>query len=116
MHNTDSHMAARTCAGPEGQTGLVRDVYCIFVTFPCGNLGQVWNLIVSFSDLCHLSYFGTPSSLENNEAIGFLSNTCFDPLVKHKAAKSAFNVGPLSACQRNAILMAFRWREVGGSP
>ena len=35
---------------------LVGDVYCIFVTFPCGILGQVWYLIVSFPDLCHLSY------------------------------------------------------------
>ena len=29
---------------------LVGDVYCIFVTFPCGILGQVWYLIVSFPD------------------------------------------------------------------
>ena len=36
---------------------LVGDVYCIFVTFPCGILGQVWYLIVSFPDLYHLSYF-----------------------------------------------------------
>ena len=36
---------------------LVCDVYCVFVTFPCGILGQVWYLIVSFPDLCHLSYF-----------------------------------------------------------
>ena len=28
-----------------------------FVTFPCGILGQVWYLIVSFPDLCRLSYF-----------------------------------------------------------
>ena len=28
-----------------------------FVTFPCGILGQVWYLIVSFPDLCCLSYF-----------------------------------------------------------
>ena len=41
----------------------VGDVYCIFVTFPCGNLGQVWYLIVSFPDLCHLSYM----SLRNEE-------------------------------------------------
>ena len=41
---------------------LVGDVYCIFVTFPCGILGQVWYLIVSFPDLCHLSYFGSPVS------------------------------------------------------
>ena len=30
---------------------------CVFVTFQCGNLGQVWYLIVSIPDLCHLSYF-----------------------------------------------------------
>ena len=30
---------------------------CIFVTFPCGILGQVWHLIVSFPDPCRLSYF-----------------------------------------------------------
>ena len=28
-----------------------------FVTFPSGILVQVWCLIVSISDLCHLSYF-----------------------------------------------------------
>ena len=31
---------------------LVGDVYCIFVTFSCGILGQVWILIVEFPDLC----------------------------------------------------------------
>ena len=36
---------------------LVGDVYCIFVTFPSGVLGRVLCLIVSFPDLCHLSYF-----------------------------------------------------------
>ena len=30
---------------------------CVFVTFPCDILGQVWYLIVSIPDLCHLSYF-----------------------------------------------------------
>ena len=30
---------------------------CVFVTFPCGFLGQVWYLIVLIPDLCHLSYF-----------------------------------------------------------
>ena len=32
---------------------------CVFVTFPCGILGQEWYLIVLIPDLCHLSYFGT---------------------------------------------------------
>ena len=36
---------------------LVGDVYSIFVTFPSGILGQVCYLIVSFPDLCRLSYF-----------------------------------------------------------
>ena len=29
---------------------------CVFVTFPCGILGQVWYLIVSIPDLCRISY------------------------------------------------------------
>ena len=40
-----------------GLLSLVGDVYCIFVTFPCGILGQMWYLIVLFPDLCRLSYF-----------------------------------------------------------
>ena len=31
--------------------------FVLFVTFPCGILGQGWYLIVSFPDLCRLSYF-----------------------------------------------------------
>ena len=30
---------------------------CVFITFPCGILGQVWYLIVSIPDLCTLTYF-----------------------------------------------------------
>ena len=30
---------------------------CVCVTFPCGILGQVWYLIASIPDLCHLLYF-----------------------------------------------------------
>ena len=37
---------------------------CVFVTFPCGILGQVWNLIVSIPDLCRLSYFKFCSDLD----------------------------------------------------
>ena len=36
-----------TCWDRAGLLALV-DVYCIFVTFPCGILGQVGYLIVSF--------------------------------------------------------------------
>ena len=45
------------CSERTDLLALVGDVYCIFVTFPCGILGQVWYLIVSFPDLCRLSYF-----------------------------------------------------------
>ena len=43
---------------------LVGDVYCIFVPFPCGILGQVWYLIVSIPALCRLSYFFTLRQIE----------------------------------------------------
>ena len=39
------------------ELALVGDVCCIFVTFPCGVLSQVWYLIVSFPEFCRLSYF-----------------------------------------------------------
>ena len=29
---------------------------CVFITFPCGILGQVWYLIISFPNFCRLSY------------------------------------------------------------
>ena len=42
-------------AGKELTSGLLLVIFfCIFVTFPCGTLGQVWYLIVSFPDLCHI--------------------------------------------------------------
>ena len=40
-----------TCLERVDLLALVGDVYCIFVTFPCDILGQVWYLIVSFPDL-----------------------------------------------------------------
>ena len=46
-----------TCLERADLLALVGDVYCIFVTFPCCILGQVWYLIVSFPDLCRFSYF-----------------------------------------------------------
>ena len=41
-----------TCWEKAGLLASVSVVYCIFVTFPCGILGQVWYLIVSSPDLC----------------------------------------------------------------
>ena len=46
-----------TCWERDALLALVGDVYYIFVTLPCGILGQVWYLIVSFPALCRLSNF-----------------------------------------------------------
>ena len=43
-----------TCWERADLLALVCDVYCVFITFPCGILGQVWYLIVSFPDLWRL--------------------------------------------------------------
>ena len=40
-------------------------LYCVFVTFPCGDLGQVQYLIVSISDLYLLTYFAVEEHLSN---------------------------------------------------
>ena len=45
-----------TCWQRADLLALVGDVYCIFVTFPCTILGPVSYLIVSFLDLCRLSF------------------------------------------------------------
>ena len=37
----------------------------IFITFPCGILGQVWYVIVSFPDLCRISYLECPQMQRN---------------------------------------------------
>ena len=50
-----SHLFNAASLSPAGKA-LVGDVYCICVTFPCGILGKVWYLIVSFPDLCRLFF------------------------------------------------------------
>ena len=49
---------------------------------------------------------GLDDPLKSHNNIGFLNNTGPDPLKHHKATKPAFNKGPSSARQRNAILIA----------
>ena len=50
---------------------------------------------------------GVRTPLKNHKNIGFIRNTGLDPLKNHKATKPAFNVGPSSALQQNAIPLAF---------
>ena len=40
----------------------------MFVTFPCGFLGQVWYLIVSIPDLCLLTYLYDAAFLTRSNA------------------------------------------------
>ena len=54
--------------------------YCVFFTFPCGILGQVWYLIVSIPDLCHLSYYDHPI-IANQDHPKVVSLLCFFMLV-----------------------------------
>ena len=53
---------------------------------------------------------GVRTPLENHKNIGFLSNTCPNPLKNYKATTPAFNVGPSS----HAREMPFKWRFAGG--
>ena len=47
---------------------------CIFVTFPCGILGQMWYFIVSIPDLCRLPYFNVrPNMCVNSSMISTAS-------------------------------------------
>ena len=47
-----------TCMERAGLLALLYVMfYCVFVTFPCGVLDQVWYLIVSIPDLRLLTYF-----------------------------------------------------------
>ena len=48
-----------TCLERADLLAIVGDVCSIFVTLPCGILGQVWYINVSFPDFCRLSYFNT---------------------------------------------------------
>ena len=42
---------------------------CAFVTFSCGILGQVWYLIVSIPDLCHIIYFEISWEADNSQKV-----------------------------------------------
>ena len=60
-----------TCWEKADLLALVGDVYFIFVTFPCVILGQVWYLIVSFPDLCRLSYLDKFSNKKSDKKACF---------------------------------------------
>ena len=55
-----------TCWEKADLLALVGDVNCIFVTFQCRILGQVWYFNVSFPGLCCLSYYDNSTSFSLN--------------------------------------------------
>ena len=56
---------------------IVCDVFCVFVTFPYGVLGQVWSLLVSNPNLCHLPYLYFLESLRKyNPCKSDLNSQC----------------------------------------
>ena len=81
-----------TCWERADLLALVYDVYCVFVTFPCGILGQVWYLIVSIPDLCHLSYFHAPKPIYFTLLVQkhFLSLTWVITIMKFTFNKTRF--------------------------
>ena len=59
-------------------------VNCVLVIFPFGILGQVWYLIVSIPDFCHISYF-----VKNKAKVHFVTSiyinlTLFQLIDKNK--------------------------------
>ena len=62
---------------------------CVFVTFPCGILGQVWYLIVSIPDLCRLSYFETTAYTSMQYLLPNNSVDCCFPFWSSKLATTA---------------------------
>ena len=62
------HLFIAVCAG-KGLNSLLLFVMfnvVFFVIFPCDILGQMWNLIESFPDLCLLSYFDTVCNIRTH--------------------------------------------------
>ena len=54
---------------------------CVFVTFPCGILGQVWYLIVSIQDLCNFflfSFNGLRKQDPMQSLLSIISPFCLD--------------------------------------
>ena len=78
---------------------------CVFVTFPCGILGQEWYLFVSIPDLCCLSYFAQGHKTVTPPAVR-LELTTFRSSVK----RSLHFANPLEGLSTNAcfqILLIF---------
>ena len=76
----------------------------INVTYVHAGFGKLLlALILGFHGRIQSGGQGVRTPRKNHKNLGFLSNTGPHLLKNHKATKPAFNIGPLSARQRNAI-------------
>ena len=66
---------------------------CVFVTFPCGILGQVWYLIVSISDLWQLSYFLSQDKISGLQISGLQEIYFLEPILSNES-KLVFRTPP----------------------
>ena len=66
-------VALWSLAGKELSSWLLLVMFIVFFfTFPCGILSQVWHLIVSFPDLCPLSYFVNLFKLKMDKTLNYI--------------------------------------------
>ena len=65
---------------------------CVFVTFQCGILCQVWYWIVSVPDLCHLSYFVSVKQIARS--LGLHHNHYVSPPVRGQLVKKLITLDP----------------------
>ena len=61
---------------------------CDFVIFPCGILDQMWYLIVSIPDLCHLSYFAIVTFYVFTVLFILYLASCLHTIIWHKSGRS----------------------------
>ena len=82
---------------PPPRPDIPKCIHCVWKN----NHSGLSRIQIVFPGSDNLEGQGVRTPLKNNKNIEFPSNT--GPLTNHKATKSAFNVGPSQASQRNAI-------------
>ena len=85
-----------------GLLALVCDVYCDFVNFSFGIMGQVWNLIVSIPDPCCLSYFETLFS-------SFLSDRLKQVLAFNKPNRTEWKLTFMHSLKMTSLYFDNKW-------
>ena len=83
---------------------------CVFVTFPCGILGQIWKLIVSIPDLCSLSYL-IPIFLTSPATVKEISWVCLCTVIN--VLHSCTGTATRGLSFHKALIIEFRLDHAG---